>query len=114
MGTARHHAGDPLRGFTYRWPSQVARTPHCQPDTCLTGLYERLAARGHHVARFVEEIEARQPRAEEAEFLRLTEAQAVLEAARIVSDDGGQAVEAVMNVFSSQEWLPSYEWNASD
>jgi len=84
------------------------------PDTSPTGLYERLAARGHHVARFVEEIEARQPRAEEAEFLRLTEAQAVLEAARIVSDDGGQAVEAVMNVFSSQEWLPSYDWNASD
>ena len=31
------------------------------PDTSPTGLYERWAARGHHVARFVEEIEARQP-----------------------------------------------------
>jgi GntR family transcriptional regulator len=84
------------------------------PDTGPTGLYKRLAARGHHVARFVEEIEARQPRAEEAEFLRLTEAQAVLEVARIVYDDEGQAVEAVLNVFPSQQWRLSYEWNASD
>jgi GntR family transcriptional regulator len=84
------------------------------PDTGPTGLYKRLAARGHHVARFVEEIEARQPREEEAEFLRLTEAQAVLEVARIVYDDEGQAVEAVLNVFPSQQWRLSYEWNASD
>jgi GntR family transcriptional regulator len=38
------------------------------PDTGPTGLYKRLAARGYPVARFVEEIEARQPRAEEAAF----------------------------------------------
>lgn len=84
------------------------------PDTGPSGLYKRLAARGHHVARFVEEIEARQPREEEAEFLELTEAQAVLEVARIVYDDEGQPVEAVMNVFPSQQWRLSYEWDASD
>lgn len=84
------------------------------PGTGPTGLYKRLAARGHHVARSLEEIEARQPRAQEAEFLQLTEAQAVLEAARIVYDDEGQAVEAVLNVLPSQQWRLSYEWNASD
>jgi hypothetical protein len=35
----------------------------------------RLADRGYQVVKFAEEIEARQPRPSEAEFLGLTEAQ---------------------------------------
>src|SRR5260370_16136743 len=38
------------------------------PDTGPTGIYERLAERGFHVARFAEEIESRRPSEEEAEF----------------------------------------------
>jgi hypothetical protein len=54
------------------------------------------------------------PWADGADFLWLTEAQAVLEVARIVYDDKGLAVEAVINVFPSQQWRLWYEWNASD
>jgi GntR family transcriptional regulator len=82
------------------------------PDTGPTGLYQRLAARGYRVARFVEEIEARQPRAEEAAFLGLTEAQQVLEVARIAYTKDDMPVETVINVIPSQQWRLSYEWSA--
>jgi GntR family transcriptional regulator len=82
------------------------------PDTGPTGLYRRLAARGHPVARFVEEIEARQPRADEAAFLGLTEAQHVLEVARVAYTKDDMPVETVINVFPSQQWRLSYEWTA--
>jgi GntR family transcriptional regulator len=80
------------------------------PDTGPTGLYKRLAARGYPVARFVEEIEARQPRADEAAFLGLTEAQHVLEVARVAYTKDDMPVETVINVFPSQQWRLSYEW----
>jgi GntR family transcriptional regulator len=82
------------------------------PDTGPTGLYKRLAARGYPVAWFVEEIEARQPRAEEAAFLGLTEAQYVLEVARVAYKKDDMPIEAVINVFPSQQWRLSYEWSA--
>jgi len=82
------------------------------PDTGPTGLYQRLTARGYHAARFVEEIEARQPRIEEAAFLGLTEAQYVLEVARIAYTENDLPIEAVINVFPSQQWRLSYEWSA--
>ncbi len=82
------------------------------PDTGPAGLYQRLAARGHPVARFVEEIEARQPRAGESDFLRLTEAQFVLEVSRTAYNAGRRPVEVVINVFPSQQWRLSYEWSA--
>lgn len=82
------------------------------PDTGPTGLYKRLATRGFAPARFVEDIEARQPQKEEAEFLGLTEAQAVLEVARTVYAADDTPLEAVINVFPSQQWRLSYEWSA--
>jgi GntR family transcriptional regulator len=82
------------------------------PDTNPTGLYQRLAARGYKITRFVEEIEARQPRADEAAFLGLTQAQYVLEVARIAYTNDDKPVETVINVFPSQQWRLSYEWPA--
>jgi GntR family transcriptional regulator len=82
------------------------------PDTGPTGLYKRLAARGYPVSRFVEEIEARQPRTDEAVFLGLTEAQHVLEVARIAYTKDDMPIETVTNVFPSQQWRLSYEWTA--
>lgn len=82
------------------------------PDTGPTGLYRRLSERGYRIARFVEEIEARHPTSEEAEFLKLTEAQQVLEVTRIAYTDNGTAAETVINVFPSQQWKLSYEWTA--
>jgi DNA-binding GntR family transcriptional regulator len=82
------------------------------PDTGPTGLYKRLAAQGYPVARFVEEIEARQPRADEAAFLGLTEAQHVLEVTRVAYTKDDMPIETVINVFPSQQWRLSYEWSA--
>ena len=82
------------------------------PDTGPTGLYQRLGSRGYQVTRFAEEIEARQPRAAEAAFLALTDAQYVLEVTRIAYTDDGRPVETVVNVFPSQQWRLSYEWEA--
>jgi GntR family transcriptional regulator len=82
------------------------------PDTGPTGLYQRLAARGYQVMRFVEQIEARQPRPDEAAFLGLTEAQHMLEVTRIAYASDDLPVETVINVFPSQQWRLSYEWAA--
>jgi GntR family transcriptional regulator len=83
------------------------------PDVGPTGLYARLAERGHRVARFTEDIEARQPRADEASFLQLTEAQQVLVVVRVAYDADGVPLETVFNVFPSQQWRLSYEWTVS-
>ena len=74
------------------------------PDTGPRGLYKRLADRGYQVLKFAEEIEARQPRPGEAEFLGLTEAQYVLEVARIAYAEDDMPIETVINVFPSQQW----------
>jgi hypothetical protein len=58
------------------------------------------------------EIEARQPRPVEAEFLGLTEAQYVLEGARIAYAEDDVPIETVINVFPSQQWRLSCEWPA--
>jgi GntR family transcriptional regulator len=80
------------------------------PDTGPTGIYERLAERGHQVARFVEEIESRRPSEEEASFLGISPAQPVLEVTRLVYDRVSRPLEAVINVFPSQLWQLTYEW----
>ena len=103
----------PVQLATSYMPLEIAGSQDIAlPDTGPTGLYQRLAARGYQVARFVEEIEARQPRADEAAFLGLTEAQYVLEVARIAYTKDDLPVETVINVFPSQQWRLSYEWPA--
>lgn len=82
------------------------------PDTGPTGLYERLAERGHRVVRFAEEIESRRPTDEEADFLRISAAQHVLEVIRLAFDRNGRILDVVINVFPSQLWKLSYEWTA--
>lgn len=81
------------------------------PDIGPTGLYHRLGDRGYVITRFVEEIEARRPEPDEAEFLGLTEAQHVLEVDRIAYADE-LPIETVVNVFPSQQWRLAYEWPA--
>jgi GntR family transcriptional regulator len=83
------------------------------PDVGPTGLYARLAERGHQVTRFTEDIEARRPRSDEAAFLQLTEAQQVLVVVRVAYDADNTPVEAVFNAFPSQQWRLSYEWTVS-
>lgn len=84
------------------------------PDTGPTGFHERLAERGHRVVRFVEEIESRRPTDDEAEFLRISTAQQVLEVTRYALDRNARPLELVINVFPSQLWKLSYEWAADE
>jgi GntR family transcriptional regulator len=82
------------------------------PDTGPSGIYERLAARGHKVVRFAEEIESRRPTDEEINFLRIGPTQHVLEVTRFAFDRVGKPLEIVTNVFPSQLWRLTYEWDA--
>lgn len=84
------------------------------PDTGPTGIYERLAARGFRVTRFVEEVESRRPSEMEADFLRISPVQHVLEVTRLACDRVGRVLEVTVNVFPSQLWRLSYEWQAED
>ncbi|MBO0877407.1 MAG: UTRA domain-containing protein [Pseudonocardia sp.] len=84
------------------------------PDTGPTGIYRRLADRGHRVVRFAEQVDARRPAEDEAEFLRLSSGQQVLEVLRFAYDRSGRVVETVTNVFPAQHWRLSYEWEASE
>lgn len=84
------------------------------PDTGPTGIYERLAERGHRVTRFVEEIESRRPSTEEADFLRISRSQYVLEVTRMTCDPAGRTLEVTINVFPSNLWRLSYEWPANE
>ncbi len=105
-------SGRPVQLATSYIPWEIAGGEDIAlPDTGPTGLYRRLADRGYRVAKFAEEIEARQPRADEANFLGLTEAQYVLEVTRIAYTEDGTPVETVINVFPSQQWRLSYEWS---
>lgn len=84
------------------------------PDTGPTGMYERLAARGHRIVRFAEEVEGRRPSAEEAGFLHIAAGQNVLEVVRFAFDPAGRPLEVVTNVFPSQLWKLAYEWPADE
>jgi GntR family transcriptional regulator len=84
------------------------------PDTGPTGIHARLAERGHRVERFVEEVESRRPDEEEAQFLRISRTQHVLEVARLAFDRKGRVLEVTVNVFPSNLWRLSYEWAADD
>jgi DNA-binding GntR family transcriptional regulator len=51
------------------------------PDTGPRGIHRRLADRGHRAVRFVEQVDARRPSGEEAEYFKLSSGQPVLQVA---------------------------------
>lgn len=107
-------AGDrPVQLATSYIPVQVAGSVELAfPDTGPTGIYGRLAARGHHIVRFVEQVDARRPTSEEVEFLRLSSGQHVFDVVRFAYGRTGRPLEVVSNVFPTQFWRLSYEWEA--
>lgn len=79
-----------------------------------TGLTEPTAAvHGHHVARVKEEIEWRRPTSEEADFLKISQTQHVLEVACLARNSAGRPLELTVNVFPSQLLRLSYEWSVA-
>ncbi|GAB3666635.1 GntR family transcriptional regulator [Actinocorallia lasiicapitis] len=91
------YAGD--EGFAY-------------PDTGPRGIQQRLAERGHHTARFQENIEARTPQQDEADFLGITLVTHVIEVRRFTLTADDRPLEVVVNVFPARLWQLSYTWAA--
>ncbi|MQY05715.1 GntR family transcriptional regulator [Actinomadura macrotermitis] len=90
--------------------SYAGSTDLALPDTGPTGIYSRLAERGHEPVRFTEEIEVRAPDPAEARFLRISEGQPVFEVLRVAIDAQDRPVEACVNILAALQWRLSYSW----
>jgi GntR family transcriptional regulator len=107
--------GEPVQLASSYIPMSIAESADlAYPDTGPTGIYARLAERGHKVVRFAEEIEARYPSQEESSFLRISPLNNVLEVTRLAYDRAGRPLEVVVNVFPANLWRLSYQWSADD
>lgn len=83
------------------------------PDTGPTGMYKRLAERGHRVTRFIEEIEVRRSNRAEADFFNVAATPgSVIEVTRVAYDSQDRPIEATSNVFPATQWKLTYEWPA--
>ncbi len=83
------------------------------PDTGPRGIYERLAERGHEVARFREETEIVHPSQTQMAFLKLGPADYVTELTRFSFDRNGTVLEVTVNAFPADRIRLVYEWPAS-
>jgi GntR family transcriptional regulator len=107
--------GEPVQLASSYIPMSIAGSADlAYPDTGPTGMYARLAGRGHKVVRFAEEIEARYPSQDESAFLQITSLTNVLEVTRLAYDRAGRPLEVVVNVFPANLWRLSYEWSSGD
>ncbi|TDQ46005.1 GntR family transcriptional regulator [Actinorugispora endophytica] len=106
-------SGHPMQLATAYIPMSVAGSLEiAEPDTGPTGMYKRLAARGHHASRFVENIEVRSASRDESDFFKIADTAPVLEVVRIAYDQEDKPIEAAVNVFPASQWKLSYEWSA--
>jgi DNA-binding GntR family transcriptional regulator len=107
--------GEPVQLASSYIPMSIAGSVDlAYPDTGPTGIYTRLADRGHKAVRFAEEVEARYPSRDETAFLRISPPDNVLEVTRLAYDRVGRPLEVVVNVFPANLWRLGYEWNAGD
>ena len=110
----RMYANDePMQLATSYIPWSLAEgTPMAERDTGPGGIYSRLADIGHAPVRFTEDVSARMPTPEEAEFLRLTPPQPVFFLIRVAFDANDRPVETCEHIMSGDRWQLSYAWEA--
>jgi GntR family transcriptional regulator len=110
----RMYANDePMQLATSYIPWSLAKgTPMAERDTGPGGIYSRLADIGHAPVRFTEDVSARMPTPEEAEFLRLTPPQPVFFLIRVAFDGKDRPVETCEHIMSGDRWQLSYAWEA--
>lgn len=108
----RMYADDqPVQRATSYIPWRIAgELARDEVDTNPAGLYAVLAAHGNGPVRFFEEIEARHPSTEEAEFLQIPESQMVFEVTRVAVGADERPVEVCVNVLALAQWRLRYEW----
>ena len=110
----RMYANDePMQLATSYIPWSLAEgTQIAERDTGPGGIYSRLADIGHGPVRFTEDVSARMPTPEEADFLRLTPPQPVFFLVRVAFDGKDRPVETCEHIMSGDRWQLSYAWAA--
>lgn len=90
----------------------AAGTPIAEPDSGPGGIYARLEEAGHQLDRFVEEVSARMPTADERRRLRLSPGTPVLTVLRTAYDTRGRAVEVCNTVKAAPAYVLEYDFPA--
>jgi GntR family transcriptional regulator len=105
--------GEPMQLATSYIPWSLAEgTQIAERDTGPGGIYSRLADIGHGPVRLTEDVSARMPTPEEADFLRLTPPQPVFFLIRAAFDGKDRPVETCEHILSGDRWQLSYAWAA--
>lgn len=101
----------PVQLATSYLPLEIAKGTRLEEiDTGPGGSKSRLAELGHPQSTITEEIEVRNPTAEEVAALDMTEDQRVIEIIHTGRTEDGRAVEVTVHVLPSHLWRLSYSW----
>lgn len=105
--------GLPIETAVSYIPTDLAEgTPIAEQDTGPGGIYARLEEAGHQLDRFVEEVTARMPTADERRRLRLTPGTPVLTVLRTAYDTEGRPVEVCDTVKAAPAYVLEYDFPA--
>jgi len=105
--------GTPIETAVSYIPGELAEgTRIVEHDTGPGGIYARLEEAGHQLSRFVEEVSARMPTADERRRLRLAPGTPVLTVLRTAIDTDGRPVELCDTVKSAPAYVLEYDFPA--
>ncbi|MFK0290991.1 GntR family transcriptional regulator [Streptomyces sp. NPDC090442] len=90
----------------------VEGTPIVEEDAGPGGSYARLEERGHRLASFREELQARMPTEDEKKSLRLLPGVPVVSLIRTAIDTGGRAVEVFVSIVAADKHVFQYDFSA--
>lgn len=102
--------GRPIEMAVSFLPLAIAEgTPIVEPNTGPGGIYARLEEAGHTLDRFVEEVTARMPSADERRRLELADGVPVLVVLRTAFDTAGMPVEVCDTVKAAPAYVLEYD-----
>ncbi|MCU7822850.1 GntR family transcriptional regulator [Kitasatospora sp. DSM 101779] len=105
--------GEPMQLADSYYPLDLIEgTPITEENAGPGGSYARLEERGHRLASFREELQARMPSEDEKKALRLLPGVPVVALVRTAIDTGGRAVEVFDSVMSADKHLFQYDFAA--
>jgi GntR family transcriptional regulator len=105
--------GVPIETAVSYIPTSLAEgTRITEHDTGPGGIYARIEDSGHELDRFVEEVSARMPSAEERRRLRLSPGTPVLAVLRTAYDTNGRPVEVCDTVKAASAYVLEYDFPA--
>jgi GntR family transcriptional regulator len=105
--------GEPMQLADSYYPLDLAEgTPITEEDAGPGGTYARLEERGHQLASFREELQARMPSEDEKRALMLQPGVPVVSLIRTAIDGGGRAVEVFDSVVAADKHVFQYDFSA--